>query len=208
MAKANELTGRRFGRLAVIERAENDKSGKTMWRCRCDCGNEMVVVGQNLLIGRTLSCGCLRRERAHGKADTRLHRIWTGMKTRCSNPKHHEFHNYGGRGIRVCAEWENNFMAFYEWALANGYQDRLTIDRENNNAGYSPENCRWATEGEQQNNRRTNHLITHNGKTQSIAQWAAELGIKRVTLQARLTRYHWDIEKAMSAEDKRKKGES
>ena len=198
MAKLKDLTGQKFGRLTVIERSGNSNCRKTMWLCKCDCGNELTVVGENITNGRTKSCGCLRKERAHGKSDTRLHRIWTGMKTRCYNPNHHEAHNYSGRGIAVCDEWKNSFTAFYAWAVKNGYADNLTLDRIDNDKGYSPDNCRWVTLREQNSNRRNNHLITHNGKTQTISQWAAELGIKRVTLQARIQRYHWDIEKALT----------
>lgn len=205
MAKLKDLTGHRFERLTVIERADNCKSGRSMWWCKCDCGKEICVIGQNLVRGSTKSCGCLYEERAHRKSDTRLYSIWSGMKTRCSNPHHHEFYNYGGRGIAVCAEWKENFAAFYDWAVTSGYSDSLTLDRKDNNKGYSPENCRWATKKEQQNNRNCNHLLTYNGKTQTIKQWADELGIKRVTLQGRIVRYHWDVEKALTTKDGRKR---
>ena len=125
------------------------------------------------------------------------------MKTRCTNPNHEAYHNYGGRGISICDEWMNDFQAFYDWAMANGYSDDLSIDRIDNDGNYCPENCRWATDKEQCNNQRSNHLITYNGKTQTIKQWAADLGIKRVTLQARLTRYHWDVEKALTTTQKK-----
>jgi hypothetical protein len=200
MPKANNLLGLRFCRLEVVSRAENDKHGKTMWVCKCDCGNEIVAAGQNLLRGRTKSCGCLYEERAHRKSGTRLYSIWQSMKCRCYNKNHFEFYNYGGKGISICDEWLNDFQSFYSWAIENGYADDLTIDRIDNNKGYFPHNCRWATYKEQANNKRTNHLITYNGKTQNIAQWAKELGIKRVTLQARITRYDWDLEKALSKE--------
>ena len=198
MAKFRNLVGQKFGRLTVIDRAENARCGRTMWRCKCECGNEIVAFGLNISRGATKSCGCLYEERAHRLSHTRLHRIWTGMKTRCTNPKHHEFHNYGGRGITVCDEWKNDFQSFYDWAISNGYADDLTIDRVDNNRGYSPENCRWITNNEQQNNRNCNRMITYNGKTQTLTKWADELGIKRVTLQARITRYNWNVDRALS----------
>lgn len=205
MAKLKDLTGQRFGRLTVIERAENAKCGRTMWNCKCDCGNEICVIGQNISSGRTKSCGCLYEAGKHRESHTRLYRIWSGMKTRCSNPKHHEFLNYGGKGISVCIEWEDNFQTFYEWAVGNGYADNLTLDRIDNSKNYCPENCRWATYKQQGNNRTQNHLITYNGKTQNITQWAEEFGINRVTLQARIVRYGWDIEKALTTKDARKR---
>ena len=130
------------------------------------------------------------------------------MKTRCGNPKHHEYHNYGGKGISVCDEWKGSFQAFREWAIESGYADGLTIDRSDNEKNYCPENCRWATYKQQANNKTQNHLVTYNGKTQSIAQWAEELGINRVTLQARINRYGWDIEKAMTTKDTRKRNDT
>ena len=205
MPRVHDLMGQNFGRLTVVGRAENDRHGKTRWVCQCECGNVLVANGLNLLKGRTKSCGCLNKERAHGKVDTRLHRIWTCMKTRCSNPSHEAYYRYGGRGILVCDEWSNNFMSFYDWAMANGYADDLTLDRIDNDKGYYPDNCRWATNDEQNNNRRDNHLITYKGKTQTIKKWADELGINRVTLQARITRFHWDIERAMTTKDARER---
>lgn len=199
MAVVKDLTGQRFERLTVVKRLENNRHSRAMWLCKCECGNELSVIGQNLILGRTKSCGCLRKEKAHGLVQTRLHRIWTGMKTRCYNPAHEAFDRYGGAGITVCDEWKDSFRVFYDWAMSNGYADGLSIDRIDNSKGYCPENCRWASREEQQNNRRSNHLITYNGKTQTIKQWADELGIKRVTLQARITRYNWDIEKAFGA---------
>ena len=157
--KLIDLTGFKFGRLTVIERAATVNK-HTMWLCKCDCGKEIIVDAYNIKTGHTLSCGCLQRERTskantiHGKRITRLYRIWVCMKNRCYQQSYHAFKHYGGRGITVCGEWLNDFQAFYEWSMANGYKENLTIDRIDNDKGYSPSNCRWVTMKEQNKNKR------------------------------------------------------
>jgi transcriptional regulator with AAA-type ATPase domain len=120
------------------------------------------------------------------------------MRRRCTDTKCVNFSRYGGKGITVCEEWRCNYKAFYDWAMANGYSDDLTIDRITNDGNYEPSNCRWATLKEQQNNRTYNKLLTYNGKTQNIKQWAEELGINYKTLWNRLVTYKWSIEKAFN----------
>ena len=205
MGKLNDLTGQRFGKLTVIERTANTKYGEAQWICQCDCGHPYkVVVGKNLTKGVVKSCGCLMEENRlsigkrvnhtkHGMYGTRIYNIWNGMKGRCSdisNP------NYGGRGITVCDEWQK-FELFYEWAMANGYDDTLTLDRINVNGNYEPSNCRWATVKMQCNNTRVNHTITYRGKTQTIKQWADEMGMRDSTLRERI-RKGWPVEKALT----------
>ena len=171
MAEVKNLTGQRFGRLVVIERSGSDKYRRAMWKCQCDCGEIRVEYSTNLLGGRVNSCGCLRAEKnrnriTHGKRKSRLYCVWSDMKNRCYNPKIHNYHRYGGRGITICDEWRNDFQAFYEWAMANGYDEnapymQCTIDRIDNDKGYSPDNCRWVDMKVQNNNKSNNRKVVN-----------------------------------------------
>lgn len=196
-----DITGRRYGRLTVLGRSGAKEKNST-WRCRCECGNECVVQYGNLKSGHTKSCGCLSREKSagrlltHGMKQSQLYKAWAGMKNRCNNQRSKDWPDYGGRGIEVCPEWRDSFEAFRDWALANGYQDDLTIERKDVNGNYCPENCKWATAEEQANNKRSNRMATYNGKTQTMAMWSREVGIPADTLIARLNR-GWTVEKAL-----------
>lgn len=212
MSKLIDLTGKRFGRLLVVSRAEN-KSGTVAWKCKCDCGNETVVRSDCLRIGKIQSCGCLRNElvgdrgRAHGMTETRLYRTWCGMKSRCYNPSYKGYKNYGGRGITICSEWLHNFQAFYDWAMANGYADNLQIDRIDVNIGYCPENCRWATTEEQSNNKRTSRILSLNGESHTISECSKITGINSRTIESRVGLYGWSDEKALTTPIRKQKVE-
>ena len=134
----------------------------------------------------------------HGGKGTRLYRIWQMMKNRCHNPRTPRFKDYGARGITVCDEWKDDFQAFYDWAMSHGYSDDLTIDRIVNDKGYSPDNCRWATKLVQGNNSRHNHMVTYQGKTQSLSDWARGLGVSFHLLSNRINNYGWSIERAFT----------
>lgn len=153
MPKKNDLTGKRFGRLVAV-RAVGKSNGRYIWECVCDCGNETCVVGSKLTNGHTKSCGCIRKDGtrkpaySHGLCRSRLYRIWSNIKTRCSNPNAENYMYYGGKGIAVCEEWSKSFQSFYEWSIKNGYKDGLTIDRKNSDGDYCPQNCQWITQSE------------------------------------------------------------
>lgn len=198
MAKGKfiNLENKRFGLLIVICREKNKNNAPT-WRCKCDCGKETIVSGGNLRRGNTKSCGCynITSHIKHGLSNEKLYGVWGDLKTRTLNINSQDYKNYGGRGIKVCKKWEN-FEPFYNWAIDNGYKVGLTIDRIDNNKGYSPENCRWVTYNEQANNKRNNHLITYKDKTLTMSQWANKIGISRHTLFWRLNN-GWSLEKAL-----------
>lgn len=155
--KLCDLTNQRFGRLTVIERSPV-KSNMTYWLCRCDCGKYVSVRRDKLISGNTSSCGCFSiestkaRNTKHGGRSgrgERTYNIWCAMRQRCRVDK-----NYAGRGITVCQEWAESYPAFRAWALSHGYSDELSIDRIDNDKGYEPSNCRWATRHEQNLNTR------------------------------------------------------
>ena len=191
MGAFRDLTNQRFGRWTALFRLPN-RRGKTMWHCQCVCGVERAVTQQNLCNGTTKSCGCLeielsrKRFTVHGMNKTRLHRIWVAMRTRCNNPKASGYADYGGRGINVCQDWSDSFQSFYCWAMLNGYEDSLSIDRINVNAEYSPENCRWANGIVQARNRRSNHVLTTDIGRKTLIEVAIEKGINRSTLSWRI----------------------
>ena len=200
--------GEKHNRLTIIKQVAHRNSGPR-YLCQCECGNRLEVNYHDLLkpYGGTKSCGCYRKERVtkHGHTNSRIYRIYAGMKSRTSNPNFPEYKNYGGRGIRICEEWEKSFNAFYEWALKNGYSDNLSIDRIDVNGNYEPSNCRWSTSSEQMNNTRRTIFLTYRGQTRPIKEWAKRIGVNHATLYARVCVYGWDAEKALTTPIRRRK---
>jgi len=182
-----DLTGQKFARLTVLGQATVKKDNKACWHCLCDCGNEIVAVGKSLRTGNTRSCGCYRNDRqkeankTHGMTHTKLYKRWKAMKDRCYNPNDKGYVNYGSRGIMVCDEWRNDFQAFYDWAMANGYSEELEIDRENNDDNYEPNNCRWINGIIQNRNRRINKRNSSGTKDVSfhktVGKWRARISV-------------------------------
>ncbi len=201
------MSGRRFGRLVVIEPVGRSKEGYVLWKCKCDCGNEKITSLKYLGKG-TSSCGCYSEEvhdrvrTKHGKRYSRIYGVYVSMIRRCNAPTAHEYSNYGGRGIKVCDEWQD-FETFEKWAMENGYDPdakhgRCTLDRIDTNGNYEPSNCRWTTMKSQQRNRRNNVLLTYNGETHCMSEWAELIGIPYGTFQKRIAS-GWSVERAITA---------
>lgn len=195
-----DLAGKRFGRLAAIEAAGKNRQKNYVWRCLCDCGHEVVVSSSNLIRGNTQSCGCLANEltraamTTHGLNGTGAHKSWMSMRQRCLNPKNRAFPSYGGRGIKICPQWDS-FATFF--ADMGDRPPGLELDRIDVNGHYEPGNCRWATPLQQGRNQRKTRMVTMNGVTKALTEWAEELGVNPRTVNSRL-HYGWSVERALT----------
>lgn len=206
-----DLTGKQFGKLTAIRPIGLDKHNEMQWECVCECGNTYVAKSYALRNGHTTQCReCAlkqignanrkyyllnsvkvkeqekKREPIWECYPKRLRGVYTNMKTRCYNPNVSSYKNYGGRGIIICDEWKNSFIAFAQWALENGYNEELFLDRIDNNGNYEPSNCRFVTMKVQCNNRRTNFMVEYNGEQDTLANWARRLNISYNYIQYRL----------------------
>lgn len=186
---------------AVLIESVNGK----LWKMRCKCGN--VFISQpSYTSGRCRECGykyLSKKTAIHNESPSesrhasRLYTIWVNMRSRCGNPNNKNYHNYGGRGVDVCDEWKD-YLTFKKWAVSNGYEEHLSIDRIDVNGGYSPQNCRWATQKEQCRNKRTNHKLTYRGVTKSMVEWSEETGIPYHTIKSRINVYGYSVEDALT----------
>ena len=201
--KRIDLTGKKYGRLTVIEPADT-KNGRLRWKCKCDCGNERIVHGSALKSGNTKSCGCYKTEKAKKlyssvrQKDRKLYAVWNGIKQRCRNPNNLSYHNYGGRGIDICDEWANSYEAFYYWAIGNGYRHGLEIDRKDYDGNYEPSNCRWVDDKAQSNNRRNVKKITIHGITNTLSEWCRIYNMDYLLVYRRTHNLGWSIEDALT----------
>ena len=197
MRKPLDITGKVFGRLTVISLYDFKTTKKRYWNCSCICGGVALVETGNLKSGGTKSCGCFRRERmsSHGMAGTKLYIVWQSMRARCENPKKENYVYYGGRGINVCASWDD-FVVFQKWAMSNGYSDGLQIDRTDSNKGYSPENCRFVSPSANSRNRRNNVTYTVMGQTGCVTELAEKYGQPHSRVRSRL-KIGWTIVDAL-----------
>lgn len=208
--KVEDISGKRFGRLTAIKYIGKSKGKQTLWECKCDCGNIAIVHQQNLKSGHTSSCGCYNsevaseREKEHGQSGSRLYNIWHDMIYRCCNSNHRSYKDYGGKGIIVCNEWKDDFEAFRNWAIENGYKENLSIDRIDSNKNYCPENCRWATNIQQANNTSRNLVFTVDGRTDTLANLCRKYDIPYSLAHSRVYR-NWDIKKALTTPSQCKK---
>lgn len=211
MPKFIDITGHRFGRLVAIERTGTSPGGQPIWLCQCDCGERAHVRSQSLREGVTSSCGCFNREQkrdicirrntTHGESGSAEYRTWCAIKERCATPSHWSYRKYGARGVRVCQRWIESYDAFLA-DMGRKPTPEHTLDRyPDPNGGYEPDNCRWATQRQQQNNRTNNRILEFRGERRTLAEWAAIVGIKPATISRRLF-FKWPVERALTERPK------
>lgn len=202
IVKIENLSGQRFGKLKVLRRVHPKKNGQTAWLCQCSCGNKTVVGIGVLKNGNTRSCGCLtfgkykNHREYHGLTNTPEMNIWNSMRQRCVNKSNSNYSRYGARGIFVCKRWLGSFKNFID-DMGRRPSGRHTIERINNNGGYMPSNCKWATYKEQNRNNKRNVFYWHDGKKKCLSEWAEILGVKRHALEYHLKYKHRTIKEVI-----------
>lgn len=194
MGKVQNLSGNKYGKLTVISFEGLSPDYRAQWLCKCECGKIKIFTSQILKNPKTKSCGCSRGE-SHGESNSKEYKSWYSIKQRCTNPKSKHYRHYGGRGIKMCSQWHNSFIAFLR-DMGKAPSITHSIDRVNNNGNYEPSNCRWATVKEQMNNMSTNRLIEFKGETKTMAQWCEYLNLNYKKIKARFGR-NWTIQRAL-----------
>jgi hypothetical protein len=200
MGRFIDLTDEQFGRLRVLRVVARNKHNQLMWECECECGVTCLALGFVLRRGEKQSCGCLKREAiasvnlSHGMTRTPIYAIYRSMMQRCYDQNSTAYNRYGARGINVCEKWQT-FEGFYE--DMGDKPEGMSLERKDNDGDYCPENVVWAGWKAQANNRRSNRILEHRGKSQTLTQWADEINMKPQTLHARIFRYGWPVEKAL-----------
>ena len=184
MNRFKDISNLKFGKLTpirIVGKTNTGNGGGALWLCKCDCGNEKTVRQSDLHSGHVTSCGCAKFERfsEYKNYSKRLIKTYHSMKERCLNKNNKAFKNYGGRGINICKEWTDDIFEFCKWAIANGYNDKLTLERIDVNSDYCPCNCTWILRKEQSKNRRNSNLITYNGQTKCLSEWARLINQER-----------------------------
>ena len=192
--------------ILIQEKAIRNKENRWLNKYKCFCGNEFYSLKRYVSSGRRKNCGCNRiianKGLKYGLTKHPLYTVWRNIVKRCEDKRHQSYKNYGGRGVRICNEWKTDWKKFYEWCIANGWKKGLQIDKDSKGDGflYSPLTCSIVTPKQNYNVRRTNHFITHNGETKTIAQWADMYGIhpkNQGNLRGRIMR-GWDINEALT----------
>jgi len=198
------VIGSKFGRLTIIKESEKRIDNRVSVYCICDCGNEVIASINSLKKEHKKSCGCLKKETKsnykNGLRHHPLYNVWANIKQRCLNKKQPKYNDYGGRGIKICKEWENSFECFYNWCLNNSWGKGLEIDRVNNNGDYEPNNCRFVSRSINMNNTRANTIIEYNNEIKTLAEWAEKLNIPYGRLAQRINKLKMPIELAFSNE--------
>ena len=210
-SRLEDLTNKRFGRL-IVKKLAYIKNRTRYWECLCDCGKTTYTTSNCLNSGHTRSCGCLNKEQVNVKHNMAhkapIYAVWKELRARCNNPNHKSYINYGGRGISVCSEWDEDFLSFYNWSIENGYKkdtlsngkNKLTIDRIDNNGNYEPSNCRWVTNKQQANNKRNNVTIEYKGEIKTLTDWCNELSLDKQKVYNRIHSLNWSVEKAFETQ--------
>lgn len=202
-----DIIGQRFGKLVAIHRCGSNRRGRAIWRLQCDCGSKITRCVDGLRRAAKPSCGCFKpgslnkgrapASKTHGMSLTRIYSVWQNMRWRCHDPNNYRFRDYGGRGIKVCDEWQR-FEPFMAWAHSNGYRDDLQIDRIDNDAGYRPENCRFVTPAENMRNQRTTIRYVVGGESVSLPELAERYDLRSATIRHRIENIGMTPDEAVS----------